>query len=69
MYLAGGPVVVSVMTWSASGVSDAVGDRFIADGRARGDPAARVGRIVSQGADEKDERAIAARHAEGEGRW
>ena len=31
IYLASGPVVAAVMTWSASGVSDAVGDRFIAD--------------------------------------
>ncbi len=31
IYLASGPVVAAVMTWSASGVSDAVGDRFIAE--------------------------------------
>ena len=31
IYLARGPVVAAVMTWSASGVSDAVGDRFIAE--------------------------------------
>ena len=31
LYLRSGPVVASVMTWSASGVSDTVGDRFIAD--------------------------------------
>ena len=30
IYLARGPVVAAVMTWSAAGVSDAVGDRFIA---------------------------------------
>lgn len=31
IYLASGPVVAAVMTWSASGISDAVGDRLIAD--------------------------------------
>ena len=31
VYLRSGPVAVSVMTWSASGVSDAVGDRLIAE--------------------------------------
>ena len=31
IYLSSGPVVATVMTWSASGVGDAVGDRFIAD--------------------------------------
>lgn len=31
MYLASGPVVVAAMTWSASGVGDATGDRFVAD--------------------------------------
>jgi beta-lactamase class A len=31
MYLASGPVVVAAMTWSASGVSDGRGDRFVAD--------------------------------------
>ena len=31
MYLRSGPVVVTAFTWSASGVSDAVGDRFVAD--------------------------------------
>jgi beta-lactamase class A len=30
LYLRRGPVVAAVMTWSASGVSDASGDRFIA---------------------------------------
>ena len=30
IYLARGPVAAAVMTWSAAGVSDAVGDRFIA---------------------------------------
>jgi beta-lactamase class A len=30
-YLRSGPVVAAVMTWSAAGVSDASGDRFIAD--------------------------------------
>ncbi len=31
MYLPSGPVVVAAMTWSASGVSDGPGDRFVAD--------------------------------------
>ncbi len=31
VYLRSGPVVAAVMTWSASGVGDATGDRFIAD--------------------------------------
>lgn len=31
VYLRSGPVAVSVMTWSASGVGDATGDRFIAE--------------------------------------
>lgn len=31
MYLASGPVVVVAMTWSASGVADGPGDRFVAD--------------------------------------
>ena len=31
MYLASGPVVVAAMTWSASGVGDSLGDRFVAD--------------------------------------
>jgi beta-lactamase class A len=31
VYLRSGPVVVVAMSWSASGVSDAVGDRFVAD--------------------------------------
>jgi beta-lactamase class A len=31
LYLRRGPVVAAVMTWSGSGVSDAAGDRFIAD--------------------------------------
>ena len=31
MYLRSGPVAVTAMTWSASSVSDAVGDRFVAD--------------------------------------
>ena len=31
VYLARGPVVAAVMTWSDAGVSDAVGDRFIAE--------------------------------------
>ena len=31
MYLASGPVVVAAMTWSASGVGDGPGDRFVAD--------------------------------------
>jgi beta-lactamase class A len=31
IYLSSGPVVAAVTTWSASGVGDAVGDRFIAD--------------------------------------
>ncbi len=31
LYLRSGPVVAVVMTWSASGVTDAVGDRLIAD--------------------------------------
>jgi beta-lactamase class A len=31
VYLSSGPVVATVMTWSASGVTDATGDRFIAE--------------------------------------
>ena len=31
LYLRSGPVVAAVMTWSASGVGDATGDRFIAE--------------------------------------
>ena len=31
MYLASGPVVVAAMTWSASGVGDGTGNRFVAD--------------------------------------
>jgi beta-lactamase class A len=31
VYLRSGPVVVAAMTWSASGVGDAAGDRFIAE--------------------------------------
>lgn len=31
IYLRSGPVVAAVMTWSASGVGDATGDRFIAE--------------------------------------
>lgn len=31
MYLKSGPVAVTAMSWSASSVSDAVGDRFVAD--------------------------------------
>ncbi len=31
IYLRSGPVVAAVMTWSASGVGDAAGDRFIAE--------------------------------------
>jgi D-alanyl-D-alanine carboxypeptidase (penicillin-binding protein 5/6)/beta-lactamase class A len=31
VYLRSGPVAVAAMTWSASGVGDATGDRFIAD--------------------------------------
>lgn len=31
VYLKGGPVVVVAMTWARGGVSDAAGDRFIAD--------------------------------------
>lgn len=31
VYLRSGPVVAAVMTWSASGVGDATGDRFIAE--------------------------------------
>jgi beta-lactamase class A len=31
VYLPSGPVVVAAMSWSAGGVSDAVGDRYIAD--------------------------------------
>ena len=31
VYLRSGPVVAAVMTWSASGVGDATGDRFISE--------------------------------------
>ena len=31
VYLRSGPVVAAAMTWSASGVGDATGDRFIAE--------------------------------------
>ena len=31
LYLRSGPVVAVAMSWSASGVGDAVGDRFVAD--------------------------------------
>jgi beta-lactamase class A len=31
MYLASGPVVVVAMSWDAKEVTDAVGDRFVAD--------------------------------------
>ena len=46
IYLARGPVVAAVMTWSASGVSDAVGDRFVAEVARTRDAAARDRRIL-----------------------